>query len=244
MTRFRVATTEQDKIADLIRSASPAALEAALRALRNGNSGNHGGKRKKKQSRFHGADHFLTREEFRKLVEASTPFYGLLWRLMLSHGLRVSEALGLRPENIQGGYLCVARLKHGEYTRQPLLVNLDERLKSGSYRIFDCCRSSAFLHFRTAAREIGIDRDRQHPHCLRHTLICWCLAAGVPVHVVSRMVGHRSINSTAQYMNCSDLTAAAAVAKVLGQDDGVHSAIIPPMVPPDAAAIAQVIGVL
>jgi len=139
---------------------------------------------------------------------------------MLQFGLRISEALSLRPENIQSGYLCIQRLKHGEYTRSlippDLLVELKQRVATGGYRLFAVHRSSAFLNFKRAAVKVGIDRDRQHPHTLRHTLICWCLSAGTPVHVVSRMVGHKSINSTQQYMNCSDGTASAAALKVVG----------------------------
>jgi len=142
----------------------------------------------------------------------------------VSHGLRVSEALSLRAEDVRDGFLCVQRLKHSEYTRQSLMVNLDERIKTGSYRLFACHRSSAFLNFRRAAAKVGIDSDRAHPHVLQHSCICWMLNAGVPVQFVSRFVGHRSINSTSQYMNCSDTMASAAAAKVMGALEGLgHS---------------------
>jgi integrase/recombinase XerD len=237
-----VRRIQQDKIMEIeraLRSASPEVLDAALRALRDGSNGDGERKKPRKRTKFYGTDHQLSREEFAALCDASTPFYRLLWRLMLGHGLRVSEALGLRAQNVQNGFLCVQRLKGSEYTRQPLLVDLSSRLATGSYRIFPCHRSSAYLHFRKAAAKVGIDRDRQHDHVLRHTCICWMLAAGVPVHVVSRYVGHRSINSTSQYMNCSDLAAAKA-AGVVGQVlEGIGEPISKPPVDVMASAAAQ-----
>jgi integrase len=229
------------RLVETLRTVTPDVLAAALKVVR----GDDDGKRRKKQSRFHGADHYLTREEFKALCEASTPFYRLLWKLMLAHCLRISEAIHLRPDNLQNGYLCVQRLKGSEYTRQPLLVDLSSRLQTGSYRIFPCHRSSAFLHFRRAAKEVGIDRDRQHPHCIRHSGAVMLLSAGVPLNLVSRYLGHRSLQSTAVYLNASDLSASTAAAPVMRGliEGGAGSAIKPPMVP-DAAAIAQVIGVL
>lgn len=218
--QFRATTTEQD-IAELARNASPEALTAALALLRNGTGNGNGGtakKRQRKQTKFHGSDHALLPEEFRAICSASTPFYSLLWRTMLHFGFRVSEALSLRPQDLDGTFLSCQRLKGSEFTRQSvppaLLAELQARVATGGYRLFPCSRSSAFLHFRAAARQAGIDRKRQHPHVLRHTCICLMLNGGIPVHVASRHVGHRSISSTAQYTNVSDLTASAAAAKV------------------------------
>jgi integrase len=221
MNKRRSAQPDTQQVINALRTASPEALAAALKVLRNGSE-----KKKRKKTRFHGSDHFLSREEFEALCQASTPFYALLFRLMLAHGLRVSEAIGLRPQDVADGFLCVQRLKGSEFTRQPLLVDLSARLATGSYRIFPCHRSSAFLNFRKAAAKVGIDRSRAHPHCIRHSTICWMLNAGVPVHVVSHFVGHRSIQSTSMYMNCSDTTASAAAAKVMGGHLGPSSPTI------------------
>src|ERR1017187_9423832 len=83
---------EQDKmvqeIAAALKGASPEALQAALKTLRNGK----GTKKRKKPSRFRGSDHWLSRPEFDALCAASDPFYALLWKTCLAHALRISEA--------------------------------------------------------------------------------------------------------------------------------------------------------
>ncbi len=46
------------------------------------------------------------------------------------------------------------RLKGSQRTCQPLLVDLSEQVKSGTYRLFPIHRSTAFLHFRKAVRAV------------------------------------------------------------------------------------------
>ncbi|MFG3037253.1 tyrosine-type recombinase/integrase [Streptomyces sp. NPDC048330] len=55
-------------------------------------------------------------------------------------------------------------------------------------------------HFRKACRLAGlVDADgkpRYHPHSLRHFFASTALAAGIPIHEVSRWLGHKSIKTT------------------------------------------------
>ena len=173
-------------------------------------------KKRKPPTRFKGTDHWLTREQFDALCVASEPFYALLWKTCLAHALRISEALALRPCDVQNGFLRVARLKGSQTTVQPLLTDLSALIATGSYRIFPCHRSTAFLHFRRAAKITGLRPDLRHPHVLRHSAAQWLLRAGTPLHVASQYLGHTSLQSTAQYLNCGDAQASAAAAKVIG----------------------------
>jgi integrase len=208
----RQARAEQ--IAELIRAASPAALEAALLALHNGN-GDHGGKRKKK-CRFKGTDHFISKEDLAKICAVSQPLYAALWRLCASHALRISEALAIRSCDIENGFLTVRRLKGSQTTTQKLLVNLDEQVKSGTYRLFPVCRSSAFLHFQRAAKQVGLHPHLRHPHVLRHSAAHWLLDGGTPLHVASQWLGHTSLASTSAYLQVSDTMASAAAEQIIG----------------------------
>jgi len=174
-------------------------------------------KKKRKPTRFHGTDHFLTRQQFAELCAASAPFYAMLWRLMVGHALRISEALSLRAEDISAGYLTIQRLKGSQRTRQPLLVDLSAQIASGTYRLFPVHRSTAFLHCRRAAAAIGLHPDLWHPHVLRHSCCQWLLQANVPLHMASTYMGHSSLASTAQYLNCGDEKASAAAMEVIGR---------------------------
>lgn len=55
-------------------------------------------------------------------------------------------------------------------------------------------------HFRKACRLAGLmDADgkpKYHPHSLRHFFASTALAAGIPIHEVSRWLGHKSIKTT------------------------------------------------
>lgn len=150
-----------------VRSASPEAVESAIRALKNGHNGN--GKKKKKVSRFKGTDHWIPRDALEAICAVETPFYATLFRLCAFHGLRISEALSLRACNVEGGYLVLQRLKGSQRTCQPLLVDLSAQVASGTYRLFPIHRSTAFLHFKKAVRAVGLRPELGHPHALKHS---------------------------------------------------------------------------
>jgi integrase len=150
------------------------------------------------------------------ICAASPPLYAALWRLMAAHALRISEALSLCAGDVDCGFLTIKRLKGSQKTTQPLLVDLSAQITSGTYRLFPVHRSSAFLHFRAAARKVGLHPDLRHPHVLRHSCVNWLLQGGVPLNVASTYVGHTSLSSTAQYLNCSDLRASAAAREIIG----------------------------
>jgi integrase/recombinase XerD len=173
-------------------------------------------KKKRKATRFHGTDHWITREQLAALCAASEPLYATLWRLMAAHALRISEALALRADDVAGGFLVVNRLKGSQRTRQPLLVDLSAQIASGTYRLFPVHRSTAFLHFRKAAAAIGLYPDLRHPHVLRHSTAHWMLNGGAALNVTSQYLGHTSLASTAAYLNCSDAMASRAAASIIG----------------------------
>jgi integrase len=172
-------------------------------------------RKRKKPCRFKGTDHFLSRAEFDALCAASEPFYATLWKVCIAHALRISEALAIRPGDIQCGYLTVKRLKGSQTTVQRLLVNLDEQIKSGTYRLFPISRSSAFLHFRASARKIGLHPDLCHPHVLRHSAAHWMLDGGANLAVTSQWLGHTSLASTSAYLRVSDMSASAAAEQIM-----------------------------
>jgi integrase len=55
-------------------------------------------------------------------------------------------------------------------------------------------------HFRQALKAAGLvtpdGSPKYTPHCLRHFFASTALASGVPIHEVSRWLGHRSIKTT------------------------------------------------
>jgi integrase len=71
---------------------------------------------------------------------------------------------------------------------------------------------------RRLARQRGLTRSVT-PHMLRHTCVVWSLAEGVPIQVVSGMIGHTSLQMTHDVygglVNLHDPVMAQAVARAL-----------------------------
>lgn len=71
---------------------------------------------------------------------------------------------------------------------------------------------------RRAAEGAGLDK-RITPHMLRHTTVVWSLAAGVPIQVISEMIGHTSLQMTYDVygglLNISDPAMARAMAEAM-----------------------------
>ena len=51
-----------------------------------------------------------------------------------------------------------------------------------------------------AAREVGIDPTRAHPHAFRHTYGRNCVLRGVPIPVLQKWLGHASLTDTQRYV--------------------------------------------
>lgn len=169
---------------------------------------------------------FLRPHELKALLAAarrSSPRdYALI--LAMSHaGLRVAEACGLRWGDIDDDTILVRRGK-GDKQR---LIPLHDRLKaalaqlpfldeSGDSPVF-ISRHGQALSTRRARQvveglclEAGIERERAHPHVLRHTFATNALRKTGNLLVVQRLLGHASVSTTQIYTHLvlDDLRAA------------------------------------
>ena len=134
-------------------------------------------------------------------------------------GLRISEAMALEPKDLDldAGSIRVLRGKGG----RARTVGIDPawagvvsawmatrtRLGLGRRGAVFIARGNAPLttvHCRRVltqlARRAGIER-RVHPHGLRHTHASELRAEGADVGIISKQLGHRSIATTARYLN-------------------------------------------
>jgi site-specific recombinase XerD len=149
-----------------------------------------------------------------------------LLTLLYRSGLRISEALTLRPADVSLTRHTI-RVLHGKggkpTTRgfhpsatDALARWLDERKKLGlrGGTLF-CTLQGGPLHPQYARNLLhrlgpraGIDK-RLHPHGLRHTFAVELEHAGTPVTVISKLLGHSSTAVTSRYLD--HLTNAQAV---------------------------------
>jgi integrase/recombinase XerD len=154
-----------------------------------------------------------------------------LLMLLYRSGLRVSEALALRPGdvNLAAHTVRVLHGKGGKATTRgfhPTATDtlarwLDARRQLGGRGPLFCTLQGGPLHpqyVRNLLRRLGVAADidkRVHPHGLRHTFAWELEQAGVPVTVISALLGHSGVAVTARYLNhLSNHQAVSALAAV------------------------------
>jgi site-specific recombinase XerD len=167
----------------------------------------------------------LTDDEVCRLLDACSPrapagirnqaLIAVLYRA----GLRISEALDLWPKDIDLDASSV-RVLHGKGGRART-VGIDptagtmvgrwlavrEELGLGPRQPLFCTHAGARMgdaYVRVLlprlARKAGIDK-RVHAHGLRHTHAAQLRAEGVDIGIISKQLGHRSIATTARYLD-------------------------------------------
>jgi len=183
----------------------------------------------------------LSPQEMLSLLKAARKRSTRDWAMILlayRHGLRASEVCGIKLADIdlKTSSISIRRLKGSLHTIQPLYQHrgqplLDEtaavrawlrkRPEDGSDYLFTSQkggkldRTQFFRNFQTVAESAGLPVEKRHPHVLKHSLASHLVAGNANLALVRQALGHRSINSTMQYIGTSDSQAAEALQKAL-----------------------------
>ena len=173
---------------------------------------------------------FLSREEVHRLHRAldrnatrsaSARQQADIIRLLLLTGCRRNEILALRWSEVHPDALALADSKTG-----PRKVPLNSEAKAllarqprgQSHFVFpsprgsDRPRASDLLLWNTVRREAGI--EDVFLHTLRHTFASHAVMQGVPVPVVSRLLGHTNAQMTLRYAHLADRDVQAAAERI------------------------------
>lgn len=172
--------------------------------------------RRRKNVETRSREHLLP-SEVTKLLKAAgrSGRYGqrnrTLVTLMYRHGLRVSEAVSLRWDQVDldGGLLHVARLKNGTPSTHPLrgpelrdLRQLRREWPESSY-LFVSERGGPMKtgNVRKLLTRLGesIGLPHLHPHQLRHALGYYLANAGHDTRAIQHYLGHKNIHHTTRY---------------------------------------------
>ena len=155
-----------------------------------------------------------------------------LLTLLYRSGLRISEALALRPSDIDLGKHTI-RVLHGKGNKattrgfhpsatDALARWADVRRARGLRGPLFCTLAGRAIHHQYVrlmlgrlAAKAGIEK-RVHPHGFRHTFAVELEHAGTPVTVISKLLGHSSVAVTSRYLD--HLTNHQAVATLEGVD--------------------------
>ena len=173
---------------------------------------------------------FLSRDEITRLHRVldrhaerggESPKQADIIRLLLLTGCRKSEIVGLRWSEVRGNALELGDSKTGPRSvplNSPARHILERQLRSGSEFVFPSSRHPSRprhhdieLWYRVR-REAGIEDVRLHD--LRHTHASHAVMNGVPVPVVSRLLGHSNVRMTLRYAHLGDKDIEAAAERV------------------------------
>ena len=141
-----------------------------------------------------------------------------LLTLLYRSGLRISEALALKPSDVNLDTHAI-RVLHGKGNKATTrgfhpsatdaLARWTDIRKQNGMRggVLFCTLQGGPLWpqyvrilLQRLAASAGIDK-RVHPHALRHTFAVELERAGTPVTVISKLLGHSSVAVTSRYLD-------------------------------------------
>ncbi len=163
----------------------------------------------------------LCADELRRLfdVVARHPKHKALLLTLYGAGLRISEALNLRPADIDSRRMFI-HVRGGKGAKDRL-VKLSPQLLTVLRDYWRQCRPGGWLFpqdrdpgramdsgtaervVARAARRAGITR-RVSPHTLRHCYATHLLEAGTDLRSIQMLLGHANLKTTARYTHVSD----------------------------------------
>jgi integrase/recombinase XerD len=157
----------------------------------------------------------LTREEVSKLLNsAETRKSRLILSLLYSSGLRVSELVNLKPQDINfneniGWVRAGKGSKDRMFTLSPNLAGeLREYLKKkeNTKYLFSQDEPLTTRNVQKIVKHVRHRSDIQKkitPHTLRHSFATHLLEAGTDIRMIQALLGHSSLNTTQLYTHVS-----------------------------------------
>jgi integrase len=159
-----------------------------------------------------------------------------MFLLGFGHAMRASEICNLRISdvNFKNEQVRILRLKGSLDTTQALLRIkgnglfdersalrgwLSTRKADAADYVFNSAKSvklnrvTVWKLFHKIATTAGLPEGLRHPHTLKHSTAMAMVRSGTGAFQIKQYMGHRSFDSTLQYIEVSDVDASAAFAK-------------------------------
>lgn len=182
----------------------------------------------------------LTRDEFRTLKAAFSEHYQPLVEFLVASGCRASEALALKPSDVdrEAGTVRIVRawkragsgyeLGAPKTKKSVRTINLPASVLSqldyehdwlfvgtngGPVRLYSW-RANVWYKSLAKAQKNGLTK-KPRIHDMRHTCATWLIQAGIPLPVVQAHLGHESIKTTVDLYGHVDRKSAEAAADAI-----------------------------
>jgi integrase/recombinase XerD len=169
-------------------------------------------KRPKKENKLPSV---LTKEEVLKLFDSAQNFKSnLMLKLLYSSGLRVSELVNLKKENLDFNE-NIGWVRKGKGKKDRMIL-ISEKLSKKLKKFVDKHPDWKFLFsentpmttrniqkiVQKAAKKAGINKE-VHPHTLRHSFATHLLENGTDIRKIQILLGHNSLSTTERYTHVS-----------------------------------------
>ena len=162
----------------------------------------------------------LSSSDIEKLLDATTNLkYKAMFAIMYSSGLRISEVVRLRYDDVSRTnmqiYIHESKTHTARYailSQRALDILTEYWFKCGKPRdiLFPnqwtgkyLTPSATGLEMRKSVERAGLPKD-VHSHCLRHSFATHLLEDGVDIRYIQTLLGHRSPKSTEIYLHISN----------------------------------------
>jgi integrase/recombinase XerC len=164
--------------------------------------------------RIEGNRDFLTIPELEKLVffyktqELDKHTHEILRYFLFScfTGLRYTDVEALRFQNISDGIIHLTMIKTKEVVRIPLIEQAKSLIGEGfpEQKVFKVLTNHATnKKLKILLKMAGINKDLSF-HCGRHSFATIGISLGMPIEVISKLLGHKEIRTTQIYARVED----------------------------------------
>lgn len=161
---------------------------------------------------------YLKQDELKSLLEAPRRMRDrLIIKLLYETGMRVGElcSLTIGDVDLESGEITIQEAKRHKEGRKVPLVNSWTKTMLRDYIGTRKIRKDPLfmsnkrgqLSRRQVERliwnygeNVGLDKDKRHPHVLRHTHAVHALKSGIDLRTLQQNLGHSSIEVTAIYL--------------------------------------------
>lgn len=161
---------------------------------------------------------YLKEEEVGTLLEAPKRLRDrLIIKLLYETGIRVGElaALTIGDVDLQAGEITIQQAKrHAEGRKVPLVNSWTKAMLRDYIGTRKIKKDPLFVSNKRSqlsrrqierliynySAKVGLDKDKRHPHVLRHTHAVHALKSGIDLRTLQQNLGHSSIEVTAIYL--------------------------------------------
>jgi site-specific recombinase XerD len=161
---------------------------------------------------------YLKQDELKALLEAPRRMRDrLIIKLLYETGMRVGElaALTIGDVDLEAGEITIQQAKRHKEGRKVPLVNSWTKTMVRDYigtrkmrkdplfvsnKRTPLSRRQVERLISNYGEQIGLEKDKRHPHVLRHTHAVYSLKSGIDLRTLQQNLGHSSIEVTAIYL--------------------------------------------